>query len=219
MIDNAREEIDSYLTRLCVTPVLPRLIKRHSDKDWDESIRIPCAALACRNIVRRLSAGDPVARELEKIAINSNPQDGEEKGIIDKLLSGERFLQDQISPSDVGSVGNVDPYASNSGTGYIWVTGYYVGSARQRWRLQIDTAGLPGTATYKLSYDTGSNWNVTLQQTFNVSNDDRRINIGSGIDVVFWGTFVVGDYWDFDLFPATDSVDRPQISSTRMVRG
>jgi hypothetical protein len=219
MNNDAAEEIDSYLTRLYKTPLMPRLIKRHSSNDYESPIRLSCAYLTCRNIVRRLAPNDMVARELEKVALNGNPLEGEEFGIIDKLLKGDTYLQEQISPADVGTVGNVDAASGNSGTSYIWVLGDYTGSQYTRWRIQADTAGAPGTATYKLSYDTGSNWDVELQETFNTDNNNRRISIGSGIEVVFYGTFVDGDYWDFELFPASDQVGRPKITTTILRRG
>lgn len=219
MLNDAEEEIDSYLTRLFITPLLPRLVKRHSSNDYEAPIRLSAAYLTCRNIIRRLSPNDPISRELGKYAINSNPTEGEEYGFIDKILKGEIYLQDQKSPADVGSVGNVDADSDNSGTGYIWVSGNYTGANQERWRLQIDTAGAPGTATYKLSYDGGSSWDVTLKETFNTDNNNRRIRIGRGIEVVFYGAFVLADKWDFDVFPSTDRVERPMISSTRLVRG
>ena len=119
MLNDAEEEMNSYLTKLYITPLMPRLIKRHSSNDYESPIRLSCAYLTCRNIVRRLAPGEPIARNLEKNAINGNPDDGEDFGLIDKLLKGDMYLQDQKSPADIGSVGNVDPDSGNSGTGYI----------------------------------------------------------------------------------------------------
>ena len=109
--------------------------------------------------------------------------------------------------------------AANTSTAYIWVLGTYTGNDYERWRLQIDTAGAPGTATWKLSSDTGAKWDKTLQVTFDADNNNRRILIGSGIEIVFYGTFGDGDYWDIELFPLTDVPDKVKISSTIMVRG
>jgi hypothetical protein len=219
MLNDAEEEMNTYFARLFSIPLNPRLIKLHSSNDYESPVRLSCAYLTCRNIVRRLSPGDPIARELEKVALNGNTESGEEYGLIDKVLRGDIYLQDQIAPGDVGSISNIEEGSSNSGTGYVRFLSDYTGSEHQRWRLKMDTAGTPGTATWKLSYDTGTNYNVSLQETFNVSNDQRRINIGSGIEVVFWGTFTTNDQWDFDVYPSTDKVDRPKITSTVMVRG
>jgi hypothetical protein len=221
MLNDAEEEMNTYFSKLFSIPLNPRLIKLHSSNDYESPVRLSCAYLTCRNIVRRLAPDDMIARSLEKVALNSNPVEGEELGLIDKILKGEIYLQDQIAPGDVGSVSNMEEGASNSGTGYVrFVSGSkYTGSEHQRWRLKMDTAGAPGTATWKLSYDTGSNYDVTLQETFNVNNNQRRINIGSGLEVVFWGTFTTNDQWDFDVYPQTDLIDRPQITSTLLVRG
>ena len=215
---DAEEEIDSYMTRLYIVPLQPRLIKRHSSNDYESPIKLASAYLTCRNIVRRLSPDDKIAQSLEKIVFNANLEDGEEKGIINKLLDGDMILQDQISPNEVGSVGNVDADSGNDGGGYIWVSGNYTGARYERWRLEIDTAGAPGTATYKLSYDTGANWDKTLQETFNADTNYRRMAVAKGIEIIFYGTFVLEDKWDFELFPSTDKPDRQKISSSTLVR-
>ena len=219
MLNDAAEEMNSYFTRLFVIPLNPRLIKLHSSNDYESPVRLSCAYLTCRNIVRRLNPGNDIAKQLEIVALNSNPEDDEEYGLINKILRGDIYLQDQISPADVGSISNIEEGSSNSGTGYVNFLTNYTGSTHQRWRLKMDTAGAPGTATYKLSYDTGANYDITLQETFNEDNNQRRIRIGSGIEVVFGGTFTTDDQWDFDVYPSTDRVDRPKITSTIMVRG
>ncbi len=217
MQNDAMEEMDSYLNRVLPTPLMPRLIKTHSSNAYDSPIRLSCAFLTCRNIVRRLSPGNKFAHFLEIVAINPNPEEGEKLGLIDKILNGDIVLQESISAREVGKY-NIHPKSSNTSTAYIWVLGTYRGLDYERWRLQIDTAGVPGTATYKLSYDTGANWDVELQETFNTDNNDRRISIGSGLEVVFYGTFGDGDYWDIELFPLTDVPDKTKISSSELIR-
>ena len=96
------------------------------------------------------------------------------------------------------------PKTDNTATAYTWLLGNYTGSTYQKWRLQIDTAGAIGTATWKLSRDTGTNWDLTLQKTFDADNNNQRISISSGLSCVFFGTFGDGDYWDIEVFPATD---------------
>jgi len=219
MLNDAEEELNTYFTKLFSIPLNPRLIKLHSSNDYESPVRLSCAYLTCRNVVRRLAPNDPVARELEKKALNGNLIEGEEYGLIDKILRGDIHLQDQISPADVGSISNIVEGDSNSGTGYVRFLSDYTGSTHQRWQLKMDTAGTPGTATWKLSYDTGTNYDRTLQETFNESNNQRRIDIGSGIEVVFWGTFTTNDQWEFDVYPSTDNVDRPKITSTILERG
>jgi len=219
MLNDAEEEMNTYFARLFSIPLNPRLIKLHSSNDYESPIRLSCAYLTCRNIVRRLAPGDSITRELEKIALNGNPIEGEEYGLIDKILRGDIFLQDQIAPGDIGSISNIEEGSSNSGTGYVRFISNYVGSTHQRWRLKMDTAGAPGTATWKLSYDAGANYDIELQETFNEDNNQRRISIGSGIEVIFWGTFTTNDQWDFDVYPSTDKVSRPKITSTLLVRG
>ena len=207
MCNKAHEYLDGYLNTKYPTPLLPRLVKTHvSDSDYEYPVVRACALLTCAFIVGRLRPDSPVAQSIMRQAYNPAPEIGETPGIINQLLSGEMVLQEQISGREPGNW-NVYQNASNSGTGYVWFIGRYSGWQHEKWRLQIDTAGAPGTATYKLSYDTGSNWDYTGQVTFDPDNNDRRIHIGSGVYAVFYGTFVEDDYWDIELFPMTDTVN------------
>ena len=219
--NNAMEEMDAYLCKLFIVPLLPRLIKIHSSNDHESIIRMCCAYLICRNVFRRRDPGNKDADKFDELAIGFNPEEGKEKGIIAKLLDGELQLQDQITEREIGEVGRVIPYGSNLGTGYIRIVpkiSKYTGVAHEVWRLEIDAAGAEGTATWKLSYDKGANWDKELQVTFDTDNNDRRIHIGSGIYVVFWGTFADGDYWDIELYPATDEATKQTFRSIEMMR-
>ena len=219
--NSVMEEIDSYLSRILITPLLARMEKVHSSNDYESIVRLTCAYLICRNVARQRDPESGLAMGFEQIALGFNPEDGEEKGYIAKILDGELNLQDQILTREVGSVGTVIPNSSNSGTGYIHIlpTSKYTGSTLQEWRLQIETTdGAPGTALWKLSYDTGANFDITGKATFDATNDNRRTLIGSGIYVRFDGTFVAGDYWDITLHPLSDVVSNPRIGSIEMLR-
>jgi hypothetical protein len=217
MRNNAADEMDGYLTTIMDVPLQPRQIKVHDTDDaYCSSIKNACAYLTCRNIVRRLNPNDPVANEFHKLVFNPEPSEGETYGIMDDILSGRIVLRDHISPREPGSF-NV--FASSySGTGLIRILGEYEGAHYELWRLQIDTAGAPGTATWKLSYDQGSNFDKTLEETFDADNDERRIDIYAGLQAIFTGTFVENDYVDIEVFPKTDVADIQQISTSRLVR-
>ena len=215
--NSAMEEMDAYLSHKFFTPLLPRLIKVHSSNDYETIIRRTCAMIICRDVVRQRDPGNSLADEFDMTAIGTD----EQPGYLKKIINGDINLQDQITEAEIGGVGLIVPNSSNTSTAYVQILpkiSKYTGSTYQVWRLQIDTAGTPGTATYKLSYDTGSNWNKTLQKTFDANNDSRRINIGSGINVVFWGTFGEGDYWDLHLHPQTDEQTISKIGSVELVR-
>lgn len=213
---NAQEIVDAYLNKLYPTPLSPRLIKTHSGNDYEYPVVLITALLTCALIIQRRDPRNKDADALFRRVINPDPEPDEVKGLINQLLDGDMVLQEQISKREVGGF-NVYPYASNSGTGYIKVSGQYIGARKERWRLQIDTAGAPGTATYKISYD-GSSFDLTLQETFNEDNDERRIHVANGIYVEFYGTFVEDDYWDIEVFPLSDQPDLRRFSSIEMVR-
>jgi len=218
MRNKAQEIVDSYLNRMFPTPLMPRLIKTHvTASDYEYPIVMITAIITCALIVQRRNPDDPVAKALWRKVLNQGPEVGEQKGFINQILDGDMVLQEQISVREVGNF-NVYPKSNNTATAYVWVLGKYEGSYYGRWRLQIDTAGAPGVATYKLSYDTGTNWDKTLQETFKPENDDRRIYIGSGIYVVFYGTFGEDDYWDIEVFPQTDSATISKFGSIQLSR-
>jgi hypothetical protein len=216
MRNSAEEEMDGYLKSKYYVPLLPRIRKVHSTGDYESIIKNICAALTCRNIIRRVNPSDPNVRNLEKIAINSDPPDGEEKGLINKLLDGDIALQDQITANEVTGW-RVYPYASNTATAYLWLIGKYAGAHHEYWRLQIDTLGAVGAATWKLSHNAGSTWRTTLQSTFISGSEDRRIHLAEGVYALFYGTFGVGDYWDIEVFPESDEPNVSIIGSVQMV--
>lgn len=217
--NEASEDFDSFMNVLHPTPLMPRLIKIHSSNDYVSAVRDTVATMMVIKIMERLDPENEDITALRKKVRNPDPIEGEIPGVIDDLLNGNRVLQDQISAREVGSF-NVNPDSGNGSTSHIWVLGKYTGSEYNIWRLEIDTAGVPGTATWKLSKDRGANWNIELQVTFNTDNNDRRIHIGSGIYVVFNpdGTFVDGDIWDIELFPVTDVATKSKISISKTTR-
>lgn len=214
--NSAEEEMDGYLKLKYHVPLLPRIRKVHSSGDYESIVRNICAALTCRNIIRRINPADPTARRIEKIALNSTPEDGEEKGLLNKLMGGEIALQDQITANDIMGW-RVYPYASNTVTAYIWLWGKYTGPNHEYWRLQIDTAGAVGTATWKLSQNAGTTFSPTLQSTLTSGAQDRLVYLADGVYVLFYGTFGSGDYWDIEVLPGEYEPDVKTIGSVEMV--
>jgi hypothetical protein len=151
-------------------------------------------------------------------AINYNPEPGGEKGIINKLIDGDIVLQDQITARETGNW-NIYAGSSNTVTYQPILIGLYNGSQYKRWRVQIDTGGAVGTATYKVSYDGGTTWDLTLQPTKDAANDEYRMYIGDGI-YVYWPetTWVLNEYWTVELFPMTDTASGVKVSSITMSR-
>ena len=87
------------------------------------------------------------------------------------------------------------------------------------WRIMIDTGGALGTATYKVSYDGGANYDLTVQPTKDDTADTIRFLISRGIYVRFpETTWVADEYWDLELFPSTDVADNASIFSIGMYR-
>jgi hypothetical protein len=217
MRNSAEEEMDGYLKSKYHVPLLPRIRKIHSTGDYESIVKNIAAALTCRNIIRRVNPADPKARQVEKIALNSEPETGEEKGLINKLMDGDIALQDQIVANEVTGWKGPYPYASNTATAYIWLWGQYTGDAQEYWQLKIDTAGGVGTATWKLSKNGGSTYSPVLQSTLVSGAQDRLVYLGDGIYVLFYGTFGVGDYWDFEVIPGSYEPDVSVIGSVEMV--
>jgi hypothetical protein len=217
MRNNAQQFVDSILNTRYPTPLMPRLIKTHNTQDYEYPVVRATALLTCAFLIRRRNPEDATAMALYKEAYNSNPEPGETKGILNQLKDGDIVLQEQISGREVGGF-NVYPYASNTATAYVWFIGTYSGRMYERWRLAIDTAGAVSTATWKVSRDGGSNYDLTLQSTFDVTNDDRRIYILDGIYAVFYGTFAVTDYWDIEVFPLSDTASFSKLGSAELSR-
>ena len=217
-VNDASEEIDAYFNQKYPTPILERWKQYHVSAGYPAPLRKACSLLACRNIIFRHDPTSELGVAYQKMALNFDPEPGEEKGLIPKILEGLVVLDDQETA--LGEIGrfNVWPDSSNSGTGYIRLYGEYTGHKKMLWRLEIDAEGTPGTATYKLSYDGGTNWDHETQETFDFADDDRRIHLAFGIYCEFQGTFAAEDKWDIEVIPKTDRTTGERNKVIEMVR-
>ena len=82
---------------------------------------------------------------------------------------------------------------TGTGTGACVSSGTYTGMIDRSYKVQIDTAGGVGTATFKWSRD-GITWVGTLIPI----SDTDPISLELDVYVAFTqGTYVLGDYWTF----------------------
>lgn len=218
MRDKAQQIIDSYLNGKYATPLVPRNRKTHDDSDYEYPIVQATALCTCWLIINRVEPNDISGKALYKQFYNPMPEPGEVKGIINQLIDGELVLQDQISAREVGCW-NIFPNPSNSVDSFPIFSGIYTGSQYKIWRLQVDTAGAPGTGTWKVSYDGGTTWDLNLKDMKNATNDQYRMSIADGI-YVYWPnvSYGDGDYWDIELHPLSDTATNVKIFSIRAVR-
>ena len=218
MRDKAQQMVDSYLNNKYVTPLIPRSRKLHDTADYEYPIVLATALCTCWLIASRINPGADEVIALHKQFYNPDPEPGEIKGLINQLIDGDMVLQDQISVREVGSW-NIYPSSSNSIDTTPILSGVYSGSAYKVWRIQVDAAGVPGTGTFKVSYDGGTNWDITTQDMKDASEDEYRMSITDGI-YVYWPnvSYGDGDYWDIELHPLSDTATNAKIGSIAAVR-
>ena len=215
-LNEAMEFIDGYLSAKYITPLQVRTRKTHTSNDYDYIIVRLCALVTCWLIISRVDPNDDIGREMFKEAYNPNPDIGEKKGIINQLLDGDFVLTDQISAREVGSY-NLYSCSNNTVTTQPFLFGTYTGSQYEVWKIEIDTDGAPGTGTYKVSYDNGTEWDLTKQDM--KSDNQLRMSIASGIYIYFPDvTYTSGDCWTVELFPVTDSAQNLSVYSVQVGR-
>jgi hypothetical protein len=218
MRNQAQEMVDNRLSSKYVVPLQPKSRSDHTSNAYEYDIVRITALLTCSNIIRRVDPNDPIGLALYKEAWNPDPEVDEMKGLINQLMDGDISLSDQITTREAGGW-NVYPYASNSVTVAPIFYGPYLGSKHEIWRVEIDTAGAVGTATWKVSYDGGSNWDLELQDTRDDDNNQVRFYIANGIYVYFpVAEYGDGDYWDLELFPMTDEASNAKMFTIGMSR-
>ena len=219
MRDKAMQFMDSALNNRYATPLAPRAIQTHDTADYEYPVLRSCALLTCAFIAKRRTPDDPIGQSLWKEAWNPNPDVGEQKGFLNMLIDGDIVLQDQISPREVAHW-NIYRYASNTVEYDPILFGRYEGSQFKIWRIQIDGSGARSSATFKVSYDGGTTWDLTTQNMEDANNDEYRMYIADGI-YVFWPDITYSttdDYWDIHLHPYTDEPTFQKFSSVCMKR-
>jgi len=215
----AMQTMDSYLARRYIVPIVPRSIQTHDTSEHEYIIVRICALLVCAYIIGRVDPANVMGTKLFREAINFAPEVDESKGLINQLMDGDAVLQNQRTPQEAGWIGEIIPDSSNTINETPILTGVYEGGSRNIWRLQIDTAGVIGTATWKVSFDGGTNWDLTLKDTHDSNNDKYRFHIARGV-YVEWPdvTWVEGEFWDIHLYPADDSVEMSKIGFSTICR-
>ena len=89
-------------------------------------------------------------------------------------------------------------------------------------KLEFDNTEATGTATFKLSRDGGTTWDLEAQDTFDATSDDRRMPLLSGLYAIFdpdtGNDYTDGDFWTIEVFPSTDLTSNPVIGNARAWR-
>ena len=220
--NNAQHRLENRLRKwfpIPLRPVISPNVSYNSRTYCFEIIKI-CSILTVCEIIKRLNPLDPIVEKLEKEFDNSNHElEGERPGFIQLLENNKLELSIQRSTREPGKF-NVYDKSDLTATAFFDVdnSSVYSGSKYLTMRLQIDTLGAVGTATWKLSFDGGTTWKKTLQPTWQSDGEIRRLHIANGIYVRFVGTFAEGDYTDIECFPLSDNPDITSLGSVSIFR-
>ena len=153
-----------------------------------------------------------------KEAFNPSPGPDESPGLLNQILSGEITLQNQTSARELGGW-NIYAVGTNTATQYPVLRGAYNDIYSRIWKFVMDTAGAFGTATWKVSFDNGTNYDLTLQKTYDASQDQRRFYVANGVWVEWPNTtYALNDTWSFEMIPYTDKAEVSKVSSSEVYR-
>jgi len=203
------------------TPIAPRIVRNESTDDYDYILIKSNALLTCSEIIRRRATDDALAEKLYNMVWNTNVDTAEEKGLLNQLRDGDIVLTDQITARETGSF-NYWPDSGNTTDTPLWIYGQYTGETYQRWKLEFDNTAATGTATFKLSRDGGTTWDLETQDTFDSTGDDRRMPLLSGLYAIFdpdtGNDYTDGDSWVIEVFPQDDLTTVDKIGNARAWR-
>ena len=218
MRNEASDFIDSVLSARYSVPLAPRAVQTHHTNLFDSVIRRCCALITGSFIAKRENPIDPFGIAWFKEAYNPDPLPDESKGLLDLIVEGTIVLQNQTSAREVGSW-NVIAVGTNTATQYPILRGGYGGSTYKHWKFKISTGGAIGTAKWDCSFDGGTNYDLTLQDTYDADNDQRRFYVGSGVWVEWpTTTYAQNDTWTFEMIPFTDPAQVRRVSSSEVYR-
>ena len=220
--NDAQELLEGLLAKVFAVPFqkIPDPAVSYNSRNYDYWVRRATALLTCFIIVDRMANDTNTAQNLYMQVDNPKDNDFDNElplGIVQRIVNGDITLKTQRTARETGGWNVYETLNSNS-TGVIELTGHYVGSYEEIWRIHMDTAGVPGTATFKLSTDGGTTFDKTLQVTRTANSDNQRVLIADGVYVRFSGTFVLNDYFDIRLFPDSDRVSVASITNQRLTR-
>ena len=218
--------MNGILNRAYPTPISPRIVRNESTDDYDY-ILIKCnALLTCSEIIRRRATDSALAENIYRIVWNPDPAFAAQasdstKGLLNQLIDGDIVLTDQITARETGHI-NYWPDSSNTTDTPLWIYGNYTGDNYERWRLEFDNTAATGTATFKLSRDGGTTFDLTAQKTFDSTGDERRMPLLNGLSVIFdpdtSNDYTDGDFWTIEVFPQDDIVGVPKIGNAKIWR-
>jgi hypothetical protein len=124
---------------------------------------------------------------------------------VDDLLEGRRRLSVEVTRDEVG-FGPPRSAATNASTNVeleVYDGCVYGDIYRRTFKIQIDAAGVIGTATFKYSRDAGGTWEETLQAT-----DDEWIYPSMAYGLAFRFrplgapvNLALGDSWTIEAIP------------------
>jgi hypothetical protein len=219
MRNEASDFMDSVLSSKYSVPLAPRKVLSHTTSLYDTVIRRCCALITCSFIARREHPDDPLGVAWFKEAYYTNPEIGEQLGLLQQILAGDITLQNQTSTRELGSWNLIGTGTNATATQYPILRGGYTGSQFKHWEFRIDTLGAIGTATWKVSFDGGTTFDLTLQPTYDATDDERRFYVGSGVWIEWPAqTYAVDDYWQYEMIPFTDVAENRKVSSSEVYR-
>jgi hypothetical protein len=225
MRNDAQEEIEGKLKDLFVIPFqqIHDPFTSYNSRNYDASLRDAVATLTVSKIISAIEPVNPMAtifRRKVDLPI-TDPNFKGEKGFIQRILDGDLTLSIQKTSRQLGGWDIIEN-SSQTANVYLLLSGRYIGSVKKVWRIQIDTAGAPGTATYKKREGDTLSFTDTKKETRSSGLENRRVHLGDGVYGEFIrtgaATYAITDYWDIYLYPSTDDEPVGKPGSIRLSR-
>lgn len=212
---DAQEYIETRLSSVLDVPFLKihAAFQSYNGRSYDADLRHATADLIVFYVISTIEPQNELGKLfLNRVDLpNIDPNFQGRKGFIQRILGNELTLRIQRSNRQAGGWDVVDGDGNTTGV-FLLISGAYTGTEKQLWRVEIDTAGAPGTATFKIRFGDTLSFDKTGQATRVSGSENRRISLGDGVWAEFLTAdgvnYALGDLWDIWVYPAADRVQQ-----------
>ena len=179
------------------------------DEEYDPIIIKSVCYIAAANLIRAKEGASEEADYYSSLVTNS-----ERTGLVDKLNDGIYKLSFEVDAND--KKGKILQRSTNSTGDIVELAGVYSGENYDLLKIDIDTGGAYGTATFTVSYLSDDQLEGATSSAEKITGGLQHIH--NGLYGRFQGSFNASDYWYIEVYGSHRKQTNKSNATIEMVR-